>query len=67
MPFAVDKAAREAAGDPRPSIAERYKSGADYMAKVQAAVSALQKERLLLAEDAKSYVERAHREPRVAP
>jgi hypothetical protein len=67
MPFAVDKAAREAAGDPRPSISERYKSGADYVAKVQAAVSALQKERLLLAEDAKSYVERAHREPRVAP
>ena len=24
LPFAVDKAAREAAGDPRPSIAERY-------------------------------------------
>jgi len=67
MPFAVDKAAREAAGDPRPSISERYKSGADYVAKVQAAVSALQKDRLLLAEDAKSYVERAHREPRVAP
>jgi alpha/beta hydrolase family protein len=67
LPFAVDKAAREAAGDPRPSISERYKSGADYMAKVQAAVSALQKDRLLLAEDAKSYVERAHREPRVAP
>jgi hypothetical protein len=67
LPFAVDKAAREAAGDPRPSISERYKSGADYVAKVQAAVSALQKDRLLLAEDAKSYVERAHREPRVAP
>ena len=41
LPFAVDKAAREAAGDPRPSIAERYKSGADYVAKVQAVVSAL--------------------------
>jgi hypothetical protein len=67
LPFAVDKAARQAAGDPRPSISERYKSGADYVAKVQAAVSALQKDRLLLAEDAKSYVERAHREPRVAP
>jgi hypothetical protein len=67
LPFAVDKAARQAAGDPRPSIAERYKSGADYVAKVQAVVSALQKDRLLLAEDAKSYVERALREPRVAP
>jgi hypothetical protein len=67
LPFAVDKAARQAAGDPRPSIAERYKSGADYVAKVQAVVSALQKDRLLLGEDAKSYIERAHREPRVAP
>jgi hypothetical protein len=67
LPFAIDKAAREAAGDPRPSIAERYKSGADYVAKVQAVVSALQKDRLLLAEDAKNYIERAHREPRVAP
>ena len=41
LPFAIDKAAREAAGDPRPSIAERYKSGADYVAKVEAVVSAL--------------------------
>jgi len=60
-------AARQAAGDPRPSIAERYKSGADYVAKVQAVVSALQKDRLLLAEDAERYLERARREPRVAP
>jgi Alpha/beta hydrolase domain len=67
LPFAVDKAARQAAGDPRPSIAERYKSGADYIAKVQAVVSALQKDRLLLAEDAERYLERAQREPRVAP
>ncbi len=67
LPLAVDKAARQAAGDPRPSIAERYKSGADYVAKVQAVVSALQKDRLLLAEDAERYLERAHREPRVAP
>jgi hypothetical protein len=67
LPFAVDKAAREAAGDPRPSIAERYKSGADYLAKVQAVVAALLKDRLLLAEDAERYLERARREPRVAP
>ena len=67
LPFAIDKAARQAAGDPRPSIAERYKSGADYVAKVQAVVSALQKDRLMLAEDAERYLERARREPRVAP
>ena len=67
LPFALDKAARQAAGDPRPSIAERYASGADYLAKVQAVVSALLKDRLLLAEDAERYLERARREPRVAP
>ncbi len=67
LPFALDKAAGEAAGDPRPSIAERYKSGGDYVAKVEAVVSALQRDRLLLVEDAEGYIERAHREPRVAP
>jgi hypothetical protein len=67
LPFALDKAARQAAGDPRPSIAERYASGADYVAKVQAVVAALQKDRLLLAEDSERYLERARREPRVAP
>ena len=67
LPFAFDKAARQAAGDPRPSIAERYASGADYLAKVQAVVTALQKDRLLLAEDAERYLDRARREPRVAP
>ena len=67
LPFAIDKATGQAAGDPRPSIAERYKSGADYLAKVQAAVTALMNDRLLLAEDAERYLERARREPRVAP
>jgi hypothetical protein len=67
LPFAIDKAARQASGDPRPSVAERYASGADYVTKVQAVVAALQKDRLLLAEDAERYLERARREPRVAP
>ena len=67
LAFPTDKAAREASGDPRPSIAERYASGADYVAKVQAVVTALTKDRLLLAEDAERYIERAQREPRVAP
>lgn len=67
LPFALDKAAREAAGDPRPSIGERYRSGADYVAKVQAVVAALMADRLLLPEDAEKYIERARREPRVAP
>jgi Alpha/beta hydrolase domain len=67
LPFPADKTARQASGDPRPSIAERYASGADYVAKVQAVVAALAKDRLLLAEDAEHYLERARREPRVAP
>jgi hypothetical protein len=37
------------------------------LAKVQAAVTALMNDRLLLAEDAERYLERARREPRVAP
>jgi hypothetical protein len=67
LPFAVDKAAREASGDPRPSIAERYRSGADYVARVKAVVETLMAERLLLDEDAERYLDRAAREPRVAP
>jgi hypothetical protein len=54
-------------GDPRKSIAERYKNRADYVAKVQAVVSALQKDRLLLQEDADRYIEKARAEERVAP
>lgn len=67
LPLPVDKAAREASGDPRPSIAERYKDGADYLAKVQAVVTQLMADRLLLAEDAERYLDRARKEPRVAP
>ena len=67
LPLAVDKAAREASGDPRPSIAERYRSGADYVGKVQTVVTELMADRLLLAEDAERYLDRARREPRVAP
>jgi hypothetical protein len=67
LPLSIDRAARQTTGDPRPSIAERYKSGADYVAKVQEVVSALIKDRLLLVEDAERYIERARNEPRVAP
>ncbi|MFO1081742.1 MAG: alpha/beta hydrolase domain-containing protein [Reyranellaceae bacterium] len=67
LPFPIDRAAREASGDPRPSIAERYRSGADYVAKVQAVVEALMRDRLVLQEDAERYLDRARKEPRVAP
>ena len=68
LPFALDKAAREAAGDPRPSIAERYKQRRRLCGQGRRpSSSALRKDRLMLAEDAERYLERAHREPRVAP
>ena len=63
----IDRATREASKDPRPSIAERYRSGPDYVGKVQAVVTQLIAERLLLAEDGERYLERARNEPRVAP
>lgn len=67
LPFPTDKEARQASGDPRLSIAERYKSGADYLARVQAVVDRLLADRLILPEDAEAYLDRARREPRVAP
>ena len=63
--FAADKATREAAGDPRPSIAERYADRADYVSKVETVVAALRRDRLLLPEDAERYLERAKNFPKV--
>ena len=44
-------AEREAKGDPRPSIEERYASKDDYLERVRAAGEGLMAERYLLAED----------------
>jgi hypothetical protein len=63
LPFASDRAAREARADPRPSVAERYGSRIEYVAQVQAAVDALMQDGLLLADDAKQYLDRAARQP----
>ena len=51
LPFAKTRGERERSGDPRPSIAERYASREDYLARVRAAALALVKERYLLEED----------------
>lgn len=59
LPFAATEAARQASGDPRLSLAERYSSKADYVSKVQAAAQALVDERLLLQEDVARYVQSA--------
>ena len=59
IPFAKNADERAASGDPRPSIAERYTSRDDYLARVRSAAEGLVSERLLLAEDVERCVERA--------
>jgi hypothetical protein len=59
IPFAKTRAEREASGDARPSVEERYGSRAAYVAKVKAAADALIAERLLLPADAAAYVKAA--------
>jgi Alpha/beta hydrolase domain len=59
IPFATTIAQRNATGDPRPSLQERYGNAdgtnADYVAKVQAAADKLVGERLLLEQDVATY------------
>lgn len=52
IPFAKTAAQRQATGDPRPSIEERYPSYGEYYAKVKNAIDGLVKNRLMLCEDA---------------
>ena len=57
--FARTRREREAAGDLRPSLEERYGSRDAYVAKVKAAAEALVADRLLLPADAAAYVKAA--------
>jgi Alpha/beta hydrolase domain len=59
VPFARTKVEREARGDPRLSLEERYGDKADYVTKVRQAAAALERDRYLLAEDVQRIVERA--------
>jgi hypothetical protein len=59
QPFSATRAARQALGDPRRSIAERYTSRDDYLAQVTQAAHALVRERYLLAEDVQEIVAQA--------
>jgi hypothetical protein len=52
LPFAATRAAREAAGDPRPSLEERYGSQQVWAKQVAHAAAGLAAQRLLLPEDA---------------
>jgi hypothetical protein len=59
IPLTQTKADRDASHDPRPSIAERYSSKAQYADKVGAAATTLVKDGYLLAGDAEAVVKRA--------
>jgi hypothetical protein len=58
IPFAATKREREASGDPRLSIEERYPNADAYRDAVANAAAELQRARLLLAEDVERYIER---------
>ena len=59
VPFAVTKAEREAAKDPRLSLEERYKDRKGWLGYLRAVVYDLARERLLLKEDADRIVDAA--------
>jgi hypothetical protein len=59
IPFARTRTAREASGDSRPSLEERYGSRDSYVARVEATAAALVADRLLLPADADVYVKAA--------
>jgi Alpha/beta hydrolase domain len=59
IPFAKTKADRDASGDPRLSIEERYKTHEGYVRHVERAVRMLVRERLLLEDDAERYIQAA--------
>jgi hypothetical protein len=61
IPFARTRREREASGDPRPSIEERYASRDGYLARVRDAGRALARERYLLEEDVELTVALAAR------
>ncbi len=59
IPFAKTKMERLASGDPRPSLEERYRNHAGYLAVVKAAVQRLVQQRFLLPEDAERLIRQA--------
>ncbi len=59
IPFARTKAERQASGDPRPSLEERYGTHAAYVERVAAAAERLVEQRFLLRDDAGRIVKEA--------
>jgi hypothetical protein len=60
IPFQKTAAARSAAGDPRPSLQERYADHATYVGMVSQAAQQLRAERLLLDMDVQAYIAAAN-------
>jgi hypothetical protein len=58
IPFQSTQAARIAAGDPRPSVQERYPSFGEYRAKIVVAVDHLVRHRFLICDDTQDMVNR---------
>ncbi|CAF4140270.1 unnamed protein product [Adineta steineri] len=56
VPFALDKTTRNAKGDRRLSLTERYSTRSQYEAAVAAAANALASKRLLLPADVQAYI-----------
>jgi len=59
IPFAKTKADREASGDTRPSIEERYRSRDEYLTKIESAAKPLVAQRVLLDRDVPKVKEKA--------
>jgi hypothetical protein len=59
LAFAATRAERERSDDPRPALEERYPTQDAYAARVRDVVASLQRDRLLLDEDAAAYLARA--------
>ena len=59
IPFAATRSEREASGDPRPSIEERYASRQDFLDRIDAAARQLAADGYLLAEDVEPMVAQA--------
>jgi hypothetical protein len=61
IPFPATREARQATGDPRRSMAERYASRDAYLAQVRQAAQALLQARYILAEDVEEIIDQAAR------
>ena len=59
IPFKATRQQREAAGDPRRSLEERYKNHDGYVEEVTKAARELEKNRLLLPADVQRYIDEA--------